>query len=254
MVKNIHLYNQDRSAADQIENDEESSAWQGGVLGSFESLAAAIEKKSRHRALFLSHFHKAGLPSLTAMQCDYCDSKATVFFTQIIDGNTNKSCLCEMCATKHGVTDPEGFLLGGMNLSGEESPTSSKMPKFQVPMGNETIILPVQDIQPTSGSGICPGCGFAFDDLKKTGRLGCSQCYQFFRTEIKNNLGGMHKGTSHTGRVPEGMLNAFKNRKQLEQLQSEMDQAIRDEDYEKAAALRDEMKKLSEETAATPNS
>ena len=55
----------------------------------------------------------------------------------------------------------------------------------------------------------------------------------------------MHKGTSHAGRVPEGMLQAFKERQELEQLQENLDAAVSSEDYEKAAALRDEMSKIS---------
>ncbi|MCP5536943.1 MAG: UvrB/UvrC motif-containing protein [Akkermansiaceae bacterium] len=185
------------------------------------------------------------------MQCDYCDSKATVFFTQIIDGNSNKTCLCEACAAKHGVTDPEGFLLGNMDASHDDAKPAPKAPKFNVPMGNETIELPLTSAHPTN-KAVCPGCGFAFDDLKKTGRLGCSQCYQFFRDAIKNNLVGMHKGTCHTGRVPEGMLEAFEKRQRLEQLQLEMNEAIDAEDYETAAALRDEIQNLSKETSLAP--
>jgi protein arginine kinase activator len=184
------------------------------------------------------------------MQCDYCDNKATVFFTQIIDGNSKKSCLCEECATQHGVIDPEGFLLGNIEPTTDTDPKSSKGPKkgpkIDVPMTGETIELPTNTSQIPGKTGICPGCGFAFDDLKKTGRLGCSQCYQFFRNEIRHNLGGMHKGTSHTGRVPEGMLEAFEQRQRREQLQQEMDEAIHAENYEKAAALRDQISQLTE--------
>jgi protein arginine kinase activator len=171
------------------------------------------------------------------MQCDYCDSKATVFFTQIIDGQTKKSSLCEKCATEHGVTDPEGFLIGHLQ----------PVPKGKTgKMAHAEIINPA--LSSPSDHPTCPSCGFAFDDLKKTGRLGCSGCYQFFRDDIKHNLGGMHKGISHMGRVPEGMLEAFERRQQLEKLQLAMDEAISGEDYEKAAALRDEIKNLEEAT------
>ncbi|WP_435892874.1 UvrB/UvrC motif-containing protein [Oceaniferula spumae] len=188
---------------------------------------------------------------LAAMQCDYCDSKATVFFTQIIDGNSKKSCLCEKCAMKNGVTDPEGFLLGNMDPSKLSAKASSAVEgvnfKPDATAGGASVPREL-------GTGICPGCGFAFEDLKKTGRLGCSQCYQFFREEIKHNLGGMHKDTSHVGRVPEGMLEAFEHRQKLDQLEQDMEAAIGAEDYEKAAALRDEIQKLSEKKSEASES
>ncbi len=63
----------------------------------------------------------------------------------------------------------------------------------------------------------------------------------------------MHVGTSHSGRVPEGMLEAFENRQRLEQLQQEMNGAISDENYEKAAALRDQIGQLSEPEPTVEN-
>ena len=167
------------------------------------------------------------------MRCEHCDNKATVFYTQIIDGISKKKCLCESCATEQGITDPEGFLLGSEDIIKQDPGSAAKAaPKTQTAI-------------PGSSIRCCPGCGFAFDDLKKTGRLGCSECYNFFRDEIKHNLGGMHKGTTHAGRVPEGMIKAYKKRQELEELQQQLDDAVRAEDYEKAAALRDQIDKLT---------
>jgi len=169
-----------------------------------------------------------------AMQCDYCESKATVFFTQIIDGKTTKSSLCDKCAAEQGVTDPEGFLIGHLQgaLKGE-----TKVPKPPIPVPD-----------PPASTLVCKSCGFSYEDLKKTGRLGCSVCYQTFRKEITHNLGGMHKGVHHKGRVPEGMMKAFEQRQKLETLQSEMQEAISAEDYEKAAVLRDVIRKLKDDS------
>ena len=178
------------------------------------------------------------------MQCEHCDNKATVFYTQIIDGIGKKTCLCESCASEQGITDPEGFLLGSQDIQKQGDSSKPKgLPKIEAATKKPP-------------NRCCSGCGFAFDDLKKTGRLGCSECYHFFREEIKNNLGSMHKGTSHAGRVPEGMLQAFKERQELEQLQENLDAAVSSEDYEKAAALRDEMSKISslETTPPEPTS
>lgn len=168
-----------------------------------------------------------------AMQCEYCNNKATVFYTQIIDGIGKKSCLCESCAHEQGITDPEGFLLGSQDIENHGAPSKPKaLPTIEIPVSKQS-------------DRCCPGCGFAFDDLKKTGRLGCSKCYDFFRAEIKNNLGGMHKGTSHTGRVPAGMLEAFKERQELEKLEEKLNLAINSEDYEEAASLRDQISKIT---------
>jgi len=157
------------------------------------------------------------------MQCDYCDSKATVFFTQIIGGTAKKSCLCEKCAAERGVTDPNSFL----SDDAEVSPLSKKIASI----GEEGQIS------------------------KKIGRLGCSQCYESFRGELQQNLGGMHKDTTHVGRVPAGMMRVFEHRQALEKLDVEMKAAIAAEDYEKAADLRDQIEKLSAEPAEeTPTS
>ncbi|MFK7909252.1 MAG: UvrB/UvrC motif-containing protein [Akkermansiaceae bacterium] len=199
-------------------------------------------KKCAIALLFLSHLPQAGLRSLPAMQCDFCDSKATVFFTQIIDGVTKKSNLCDTCAAGKGVTDPDGFLLDSLEL-----------PSPIISPDELADMLPSPNAPIMDDKTCCPGCGFAFEDLKKTGRLGCSKCYEFFREEIKHNLGGMHKGTKHSGRVPQGMLEAFQKRQQLEALEKEMTEAIDAEDYEKAAGIRDQINQL-EEVSLTPDS
>ena len=57
-------------------------------------------------------------------------------------------------------------------------------------------------------------------------------------------LRGMHKGVSHIGKVPEGLMAIqFKNQR-LEDLRSKLDQAITSESYEEAAGIRDEIRNL----------
>ncbi|MGB0991231.1 MAG: UvrB/UvrC motif-containing protein [Akkermansiaceae bacterium] len=185
------------------------------------------------------------------MKCDYCDRKATVYFSQIVGETTKKQCLCDECAVERGVTDPGGFMLGEFNPQSsedaQETSTPSEAPSFF--MGQEDKEQGGEQPARPSGSGrpegSCPTCGFAFDDLKKTGRLGCAGCYQFFREEVKANLSGMHKGLSHKGQVPEGMMEAFQRQQAIDTIRQDMDLAIAQEDYEKAAALRDELARIS---------
>jgi protein arginine kinase activator len=59
----------------------------------------------------------------------------------------------------------------------------------------------------------------------------------------------MHKGVSHVGRVPEGLMAMQFRHKRLEELRNRLEQAIAAENYEEAAGIRDEIRNL--ETSAS---
>ena len=159
------------------------------------------------------------------MECDLCSEKASVFLTQLVDGQMKKMCLCEDCAKEKGITDPTGFALADV-LLGE-----------QVPAG------------PSGGSSgkACPSCGFTLEDLKRVRRFGCGACYEIFREEVDAMLRGLHKGQRHVGRVPSGQMERHQRNQRLEQLRSRLDQAIAAENYEEAAGLRDEINGIEAE-------
>ena len=51
------------------------------------------------------------------MMGDVCQTEtASVFLTQIVDGNMQKVNLCEVCSKEKGVTDPTGFALADLLL------------------------------------------------------------------------------------------------------------------------------------------
>lgn len=170
------------------------------------------------------------------MKCDYCDSKATVFLTQLAEGQMKKVCLCDSCAKERGVTDPTGFSLADMLLS-NFTPGESKEPKSK----KERM---------AGGAKVCPECGFTLEDLKKVRRFGCGNCYRVFTEELAAMLRGMHKGQSHVGKVPEGLMESHYRFQKLEELRGKLEDAISSENYEVAAELRDEIRKLDEEEVA----
>ena len=77
------------------------------------------------------------------MVCDFCKNKATVFLTQLVDGKMTKVCLCENCAKERGVTDPTGFSLADIVMSGASAAKT----------GESTPATP-------RNSRSCPACGF----------------------------------------------------------------------------------------------
>ena len=166
------------------------------------------------------------------MKCDFCDLKATVFLTQLVEGQMKKVCLCDGCAKNQGVTDPTGFSLADLLLGG-------------LPGGPGTT--PVTHSVPTPGKGKkCLTCGFTIEDLKRVRRFGCSECYTTFGEEVSQMVRGMHKGTSHLGKVPEGLMAVQFRHQRIEELRSRLDQAVASESYEEAAGIRDEIRTLDE--------
>ena len=176
--------------------------------------------------------------------CDVCQSRdAEVFLTQIVEGKMQKVNLCKECSKDRGVEDPTGFalteLLAGLGTSTETAPA----PPQQAPLVGEAVSGPSMALTTTSATK-CPVCGFTQADFKKTGRLGCSTCYQTFSESLGNLLKAMHKGTAHTGKMPSNLVRRRECAERLKTLQKELQKAVEDENYENAASLRDQITKL----------
>lgn len=167
------------------------------------------------------------------MQCSICKEKpATVHLTQIVGDKMQKLDLCEDCAKAKGVNDPAGFALADLMLG----------------------LGAAQEIEQAAG-GLelrCPRCGFTQADFKKSGRLGCPECYKTFAEGLSGLLKTMHKGTRHIGKFPENMR-AFENADRLKALQKKLEKAIQSENFEEAARLRDEIRQATERSSAPRN-
>jgi protein arginine kinase activator len=162
------------------------------------------------------------------MLCTICKEKpATVHLTQIVGDKMQKLDLCEDCAKTKGINDPTSFGLADLDL--------------MLGLGAS------QQLEQAAG-GVelkCPRCGFTQADFKKSGRLGCPECYKTFADGLAGLLKTMHKGTRHTGKAPEALRATRENADKLKTLQTKLARAIKDENYEQAALLRDEIKQLT---------
>jgi len=157
------------------------------------------------------------------LKCDLCDKPATVHLTQIVNHKVHKVDLCEECAKAKGVTDPSGFSLADLVLKAS------------------------LNREPNQASGLrCEQCGFTPEDYKKSGRFGCPSCYDALSGLVAPMLENMHKGTSHTGKVPEYALARKELEDRLVALESNLKSAIEAERYEDAAKFRDEIHQVRE--------
>jgi len=90
----------------------------------------------------------------------------------------------------------------------------------------------------------CPNCGRTYYDFQKTGRLGCSECYKAFESQVRQALHKVQKGTTHTGKIPSKCSAELLKKRKLADLKNQLAKAVSDENYELAAKLHKEIKGL----------
>jgi len=166
------------------------------------------------------------------MLCDACkQNEATVHFTRIVMEKMQQVDLCESCSKKNNATDPESFSFADLLLG----------------------LGAAQEIEQASGPELkCATCGYTQADFKKSGRFGCADCYQTFSEGLEVLLKSMHKGTRHIGKAPVSMQQSRDASGKLKQLQKRLEKAVLEEDYETAAALRDEIRQTREKLGNVP--
>lgn len=169
------------------------------------------------------------------MMCDECGIRpAVVHLTTIVGGEVQKKNLCSACMTKIQKQMPATVDLDGLAglLSGFFQSAQSGGSKEEEK--NQTTLK-------------CPHCGLSYTAFQKTGLLGCAQCYQAFREPLEVILKRIHGSTQHTGRVPRKEYNSISVHIQIDQLKRQLAQAVAAEEYENAAALRDQIRALQKQ-------
>lgn len=93
----------------------------------------------------------------------------------------------------------------------------------------------------------CPVCSHALSDFSKSGRLGCSECYEAFRPLVERTLKKIHLTNSHEGKIPSKAGKELRAKKYLENLKNQLQEAVKKEDYELAAKIHREIKQLEQD-------
>lgn len=165
--------------------------------------------------------------------CESCHQNlATVHLTEIVQKYKKETHLCEECARSKGVPYKTPFSLpefvGGVKKA--EAATQAPPP------------VPAELAEP------CPSCGTSFQDFRQSGRLGCPTDYEHFKKGLVPLLEKIHGATQHTGRIPERVGSRVERQRIIAAYQRDLSLAVEREEYEKAAELRDKIKKLEQES------
>ena len=169
------------------------------------------------------------------MLCQMCGQHpATTHIKTIVNGKLTQAHLCADCAKKQGY---------GNLLADWGSGFGSLLSGF---MGSAA---------PARQVTRCPGCGASFEDITRSGKIGCAECYHTFRGRLLPIIQRIHGTAQHKGKVPgsSALRVTDTNNKivaveetPLEEKKRLLKQAIETQDFERAAVLRDEIKELEQ--------
>lgn len=155
------------------------------------------------------------------MICKECGKNtATVHTVRVVNGIRSESHLCAACAAKHGAYaggwGNTGGLLGSLFGMGSMGVLTQQM------------------------LASCGTCGTTIENFQQTGLLGCPDCYETFAGQIIPVLEHAHGTAEH---VPEECA-PKEEKSELDQLRQRMADAVKREDFEEAAQLRDAIRAM----------
>jgi protein arginine kinase activator len=153
--------------------------------------------------------------------CQYCGKReAKIHFTEIREGKKTEMHICEQCANEKNMSAAFPGLLSQLVKGGGP----------HTPRESEAV--------PAS----CPSCGLAYAEFKAKGRLGCPRCYAAFGPVLIPLLEKVHGSAQHRGKTPERVKGAQASRREMAEIEEQLAQAVANEEYEKAAMLRDKIR------------
>lgn len=165
------------------------------------------------------------------MKCQKCGVKeATTHVKRTVNGNSAEYHLCSECAGEMGYEN----IFSGMSFN----------------LNNFFGSFLGEGTKPAHGAVSqrhCSLCGSSFEDIAESGKVGCAECYTTFYDRLLPSLQRIHGRTEHSGKIPASAGPKAKKIKQLEELKGKMSAAVNEQNFEEAARLRDEIKKLEEE-------
>lgn len=158
------------------------------------------------------------------MLCENCGKNpATTYIKRVINGVKTEKHLCSKCAAALG---------------------------YSVNTGNNLANILASMFGDMAYSGVgsektCKCCGCSFNDIVKNGKVGCPECYITFIDELAPYLKRIHGNVKHIGKIPNrSSLAVADPGSKVMTLRHELNTLIKNEEFEKAAKVRDEIREL----------
>lgn len=184
------------------------------------------------------------------MLCEKCRIReANVRYTEIRAGGKKEHNLCAQCAAEMNFGPYTAFLEGEINLG---KLLSGLMGLSQAAEQDDSLT-----------EVVCPTCGTTYQDFVDHSRFGCADCYHVFDMLIGEKIKKLQDSANHTGKTPkmrpavpgepevrdDGSME-FSRDEKVRQLERALKEAVRTENYEQAAVIRDSLRKLRGEESS----
>lgn len=190
------------------------------------------------------------------MLCDRCKKRdAKIYYTEIVNGEMKEQHLCEECAAEctrfrmnstfmnKDVT--VGDILASI-LGNYKSATNAKSnAKEDTNADTEGKEKNKDDIMR------CENCKMTYDQFLQQGMFGCAKCYDSFHKILSRSLKSLHGADTHVGKKPKGYVSSMNkivnDLSEIDKKSILLQEAIEKEEFEEAAKLRDEIRRLKKE-------
>lgn len=173
------------------------------------------------------------------MLCNKCKKReATTHVKSVVNGEYEEYMLCSECAKE----------LSYNNVWNDfSSDFSSILGSFF------SNALPERSVTTR-----CPVCKSTFHDIQSSSKVGCAKCYEVFYADLMPSIRRIHSNTTHNGKRPPvtAKLNSpvsesmkaddSSKSNEIELMKTKLDEAVKEQNFELAAELRDKIKEMEE--------
>ena len=164
------------------------------------------------------------------MLCQSCGKQqANTHIKRVINGDAKEYMLCEECAVKLGY----GNIFNNFNINLDDFLGSFFTENITNRLKYETKR--------------CEKCGSSIEDISNSGKLGCANCYSVFYDKLIPSIKRIHGNTNHSGKLASSISEDKRIKNKTKKLEEQLQEAIKEQDFERAAKLRDKIKELKKE-------
>ena len=179
------------------------------------------------------------------MLCDICKKReAKIYYTEIINGEKREQHLCEECAAQNANYFQNGGMISGEGLAKGIQEMISGI--FKSAIGGS-------DDAEEGSEAVCKNCGTTYSEFLKLRQFGCAKCYDTFGKYLDRSFKQVNGTDRHCGKKPANYSAEGRTAKEEvktvlseeQKLKLMLEQAIEKEEYEEAARLRDEIRRIN---------